>query len=59
MKAVHTDGWSPWVVEPIQRLNAEHEHVAKVENEDQDDNGEDAHQYRYADVTLAGVRGVK
>ena len=59
MKPIHTDGGRSGVVKPIQRLHAEHEHISKVENDEQDDHREYAHQDGNAEVALTVVRRVK
>ena len=59
MKPVHRDGGSSRVVKPIQRPDAEHEDVAKIEDDEENDNREYAHQDGDAEVALTVVGCLK
>ena len=59
MEPVHRDGGSPWVVKPIQCPDAEHEDIPTIEDDEEDDNREYAHQDRNTEVALTVVGCVK
>lgn len=53
MKVLHRDSWTPWVIKSVQTLDAKHEYNGAVEDQEEDDDCDEAHQRDGGQVPLA------